>query len=112
VEDNGLARLDPLLDVARRECDEVGDRGGEDISIRCQYCRFVLEQVVQVAFKLLDAAGALLLLLGAVAFAVTEQPEGVALGEEGAEQFAVPFVVVEFDGRMSSVHEVLLEVAP
>jgi hypothetical protein len=31
VEDNGLARLNPLLDFAWRECDEVGDGGRKDI---------------------------------------------------------------------------------
>ena len=36
----------------------------------------------------------------------------MALGEEGAHEFSVPFVIIELDGRMRTMHEVLLKMAP
>jgi hypothetical protein len=61
---------------------------------------------------LLEAAGALVLLLGAMTFTISESPEGVAVDEEGAQELAVPFIVVEFDSGVPFEHEVLLEVTP
>jgi hypothetical protein len=72
VKDDGLAGLNH----------DIRDWCGEDVSVGSKDGRFVLEQVVQVAFELLDVACVLLVLLGAVAFAVAEQPERVALSEE------------------------------
>jgi hypothetical protein len=61
---------------------------------------------------LFEAFGALGLLFGAVAFAVSESPKVMAFDEERVEEFAMPGVRVKFCVGEHSVHVVLLKQGP
>jgi hypothetical protein len=45
-------------------------------------------------------------------FSVVKRPQGMALDEEGVEEFAVSFRFVEFDFLMGTMHVILLKGSP
>jgi hypothetical protein len=92
--------------------DEFGDGDGEEIEVGGKDGGLVFEQVMQIAFELLDTAGSFLMLLGAVAFGVSNSPECVAFHEERTKEFTEPGFGLKLDGRECPVHIVLLDVAP
>jgi hypothetical protein len=74
-----VAGLDPFFDVRRGEAYQCGDWSVKDVSVGGKDLGFVLVQIMQVLFELLQSAGAFLSLLGPMTFTIPEGPQGVAL---------------------------------
>jgi hypothetical protein len=63
---------------------------------------------MQMAFELLDMTSSFLVLFGAVAFSIVNSPKSVAFHKERTKELAEPGVRLKLDGRVYSVHVILL----